>query len=96
MAYKVIISRNAEIEIEVAYDYYGKFSKQAMKSFRSQLHECYKRLKENPFFEVRYLTVRGLPFKKYPYIMLFRINENTKTVFVLSVFCTHQNPEKYP
>ena len=96
MAFKIVVSRNAEIDITVAYEYYNQFSKQAVKSFRKQLNECYKNLEKNPFFQLRYLAVRGLPFQKYPYIVFFKINETTKTVFVLSVFCTHHTPQKYP
>lgn len=96
MAFKVVISKEAEIEVDDALQYYKRFSNQTAKSFQKQLNFCYKKLKENPFFQVRYLNVRGLPLSKYPYLLLFRISEEKKTVFILSVFCTHQNPEKYP
>ena len=96
MVYKIIVSPEAEKEIDNAFEYYVGFSKSGGKSFNKQLSESYKKLKINPFFEKRYLNVRVLPFPKYPYIILFRIDEIKKKVFVLSVFCTHQNPEKYP
>ncbi len=97
MAFKIIVSPEAEKEIDIAFEYYVEFSKSAGKSFNKQLSESYKKLKKlNPFFERRYLNVRALPFSKYPYLVLFRIDEIRKIVFILSVFCTHQNPEKYP
>lgn len=96
MAFKVVISCNAETEISIAYDYYARFSKSAVMSFRKQLIYSYKKIQQNPFFEIRYLDIRALPIRKYPYILFFRVNELTKTIYILSVFCTHQNPEKYP
>ncbi|RRQ46906.1 type II toxin-antitoxin system RelE/ParE family toxin [Chryseobacterium sp. SC28] len=96
MAYKIVISPEAEKEIDHAFEYYAEFSKSAGKSFKKQLLDSYKKLRLNPFYERRYLNVRVLPFPKYPYIILFRIDELKKTVYILSVFCTHQDPEKYP
>ena len=96
MAYKIVLSPKAEIEIDDAIGYYSKFSKSAAKSFKKQLANSYKKIRQNPFFEKKYNNVRSLPFSKYPYIVLFRIDEIAKKAFVISVFCTHQNPEKYP
>lgn len=96
MVYKIILSPKAEIEISDAFYYYSRFSKSAAKSFKKQLSDSYRKIRQNPFFEKKYYNVRVLPFSKYPYIILFRVDETAKKVFVLSVFCTHQNPEKYP
>ena len=96
MAYKIVLSPKAEIEIDNAIQYYNQFSKSAAKSFKKQLSNSYKKIRLNPFFEKKYNNVRFLPFSKYPYIVLFRIDEVSKKAFVLSVFCTHQNPKKYP
>lgn len=96
MAYKIVLSPKAEIEIDDAVQYYNQFSKSAAKSFKKQLSNSYKKIRLNRFFEKKYNNVRFFPFSKYPYIVLFRVDEAAKKVFVLSIFCTHQNPEKYP
>ncbi|MCY0969770.1 type II toxin-antitoxin system RelE/ParE family toxin [Chryseobacterium wangxinyae] len=96
MIYKIVLSPKAEIEIDDAIQYYNHFSKSAAKSFKKQLSNSYKKIRLNPFFEKKYNNVRFLPFSKYPYIVLFWIDEVAKKAFVLSVFCTHQNPENYP
>lgn len=96
MEYKIVLSPKAEIEVDDAIQYYNRFSKSAAKSFKKQLSDSYRKIRLNPFFEKKYNNVRFLPFSKYPYIVLFRVDEIAKKVFVLSVFCAHQNPEKYP
>jgi plasmid stabilization system protein ParE len=96
MEYKIVLSPKAEIEIDDAIQYYNQFSKSAARSFKNQLSDSYKKIRLNPFFEKKYNDVRFLPFSKYPYIVLFRVDEIAKKVFVLSVFCARQNPEKYP
>lgn len=96
MAYKIVLSPKVEVEVDDVIKYYNQFSKSAAKSSKKQLSDLYKKIRLNPFFEKKYNSVRSLPFSKYPYIILFRIDETAKKVYVLSVFCTHQNPEKYP
>lgn len=90
MEYKIVLSPKAEIEIDDAIQYYNQyynqFSKSAARSFKKQLSDSYKKIRLNPFFEKKYNDVRFLPFSKYPYIVLFRVAEIAKKVFVLSVF----------
>ncbi len=69
MAFKVVISRNAETEISIAYDYYARFSKSPVMSFRKQLIYSYKKIQKNHFFEIRYLDIRALPIRKYSELM---------------------------
>ncbi len=39
---------------------------------------------------------RGLPMKKFPYMIIFKMDEPEQTVFMKAIFHTSQNPEKYP
>ncbi|SDL84293.1 type II toxin-antitoxin system RelE/ParE family toxin [Chryseobacterium taihuense] len=96
MAFKILISPIANNNIDDAIKYYKLQSQSAAKSFRKKLLDAYKSLQINPFFAVKYKDVRAIPLKKLPYLVLFDVDEKEKIVNILSVFCTHQNPEKYP
>jgi plasmid stabilization system protein ParE len=96
MAFKILISPIATDNIDDAIKYYKMQSQTAAKSFRKKLLDAYKSLQTNPFFAVKYRDVRAIPLKKLPYLILFDVNEKDQIVNILSVFCTHQNPEKYP
>jgi len=85
MAYKIVLSPKAEIEIDDSIQYYHQFSKSAAKSFKKQLSNSYKRIRINPFFEKKYSDVRILPFSKYPYIIVFRVDEIARK-FLFSLF----------
>ncbi|WP_354359720.1 type II toxin-antitoxin system RelE/ParE family toxin [Pedobacter sp. UYP30] len=39
---------------------------------------------------------RGLPMKKFPYIIFYTISEEQKTIIIKAVFHTSQDTEKYP
>ncbi|MGD1320277.1 type II toxin-antitoxin system RelE/ParE family toxin [Chryseobacterium sp. 2R14A] len=96
MAFKILVSPIANNNIDEAIKYYNMQSQSAAKSFRKKLIDAYKYLQINPFFAVKYKDVRAIPLKKLPYLVLFDVDEKEKIVNILSVFCTHQNPEKYP
>lgn len=96
MAYEIVILDRAQEEINSAFEYYAEISIAVLKSFDEQLEQVYQRLETNPFFQSRYKNLRTLPFKTFPYITFFTVDENEKTVYIYSVFNTSQNPEKYP
>ena len=86
----------AEDNIEEATDYYANISLKVVKSFNKQLDLSINRIVSNPYFQKRFKNVRALPVKKFTYIIFYEVNDEEKVIYILSVFCTHQNPEKYP
>ncbi|MBO6186326.1 MAG: type II toxin-antitoxin system RelE/ParE family toxin [Chryseobacterium sp.] len=96
MAFEIFQYPEADEDILDAVNYYKEISNSVASNFERQLSKAYDKLERNPFFQIRYDDVRVLPLKKFPYIILFHIDELKKIVYVISVFCTHQNPEKYP
>lgn len=96
MNYKVVIEPRAIIDIQDAVDYYDSKSEGLGIRFYKTLEEHIELIAKAPFFQVRYKDYHALPIQKFPFIILYFINEETKTVFVMSVFNTFLNPIKYP
>lgn len=96
MAFKVLISPRAQKEIEIAIEYYALHSSDAPSNFISALQEIYGILAINPFFRIRYKSVRAVLLKRFPHYLFFVINENQKTVRVLSCFHGRRNPTTRP
>ncbi|MBD0726049.1 plasmid stabilization protein [Flavobacterium sp. L1I52] len=97
MNYKVIVSPIASKNIEDAVEYYiSKASKKVALDFLDDYKEIYKALQINPFYQIHDSNYHLIPFKKFPYIAFFIIDEPGKTVFLNAVFHTSQNPDKYP
>ena len=96
MAYSIIVSPRAQIEIEYAIDYYALNSENAPSKFIFVLQEAYKTLKINPFFSMRYKNVRALKLNKFSYSLYFTIIEEQKIVQVLSCFHNKRNPVTRP
>lgn len=96
MSYNLVILDKAQEDIDEAYEYYAEISLSVLQSFDSQLEQVYQSLELNPFFQFRYKGLRALPFKSFPYMAFFDVDEKEKQVFIYSVFNTHQDPQKYP
>ena len=94
MAYRLLILPQAEEEIDKAYEYYSQISELTVINFDNQLEEVYQNLELNPFYQVRYKGLRAIPFKSYPYLVYFNIDQEQKTVYIYSVFNTYQSPDK--
>ena len=96
MAFKVVVSPRAQQEIENAIDYYAKYSSVAPINFINILNDTYLTLSFNPQFVVVYKNIRVLKINKFPHSLYFTVNENTKTVKILSCFHNKRNPDKRP
>lgn len=96
MAFDFRFSSLADKNIEDATDYYAQISVKILKNFNKQLDFSISRIITNPYFQKRFKSVRAFPVKKFPYIIFYEVSEEEKMIYILSVFCTHQNPEKYP
>lgn len=94
MGYKITISPLADLELAETYSYYAEISLEVLKTFDKEILASYEGLKMNPFFQERYKNVRGLPFKKFPFIIFFTLNEIDRIVEIRSVFQTDQDSKK--
>lgn len=92
--FKLIISEKAENQIEEVFSHYNLISDKVADNFLIQLHNCINTIHKNPtIFQVFKTHFRQLPLKKYPYIVVYSI-ENKNTIVILSVFHTSRNPNK--
>ncbi|MDY0989892.1 type II toxin-antitoxin system RelE/ParE family toxin [Flavobacterium sp. CFBP9031] len=96
MIFEVVIEPRALADIQDAIDYYESKQIGLGEYFYQVIDEHLDTISRNPFFEIRYKDYRGLPTKKFPFIIFYFLDEEIKKVFILSVFNTSLNPSKYP
>ncbi|WP_339888444.1 type II toxin-antitoxin system RelE/ParE family toxin [uncultured Flavobacterium sp.] len=95
MNFKVSLSHNAIKNIDNSIEYYIlEANKKVAQNFLKDFKEVYKALEKNPFYQFHDLNYRFLPFKKFPYIVFYIIDEANKNVLINAVFHTSQNPKK--
>lgn len=97
MAFKVIISDEAKIDLEYSYLYYREnANKKVADNFIKDFNKIRTTISDNPYFKIWFEDFRAVPLKKYPFLIFFSIDEKENIILVARVFHTSQNPEKYP
>lgn len=95
MNFKVSLSPIAIKNIDDAIDYYIKeVNKKVAYDFLKDFQNVYKALEKNPFYKIHDSNYRFFPFKKFPFIAFYILNESNKSVLINAVFHTSQNPDK--
>lgn len=94
MTYTVVIDNKALQDAQEAIDYYEEQQAGLGERFEKELNQQITLLEKNPFFRIRYDQIRCLPLNKFPYMIHFTIDEPAKTISVMAVFHTAQNPKK--
>jgi|SRR5690554_6977022 len=96
MLFKVSVLLQAQREIDEAIEYYAEISPSIPPKFIHDLEVAYNTLSETPYYQKRYLNLRGFPMKRFPFILFFTIDEKQQKVRIVSCFHTSKNPDKYP
>lgn len=94
MGSKLIIEPEAEIEIYDAIDWYESKQLGLGKEFYNYLEGYFETLRNgNADFSIKRKPVfRELPLKRFPFVIIYEKIKDT--IFVYSVFNTHQHPLK--
>src|SRR5215475_8303538 len=91
--YKVIFSPHALTDLEDAVHYYNLQQKGLGKRFASQVQLALKSIKNNPHFaSFRYDDVRCAQVPRFPYLVHYTIDKDTRTVLIAAVYSTRQQP----
>ncbi|WP_294288575.1 type II toxin-antitoxin system RelE/ParE family toxin [uncultured Chryseobacterium sp.] len=97
MAFKIEYTHQAEIDIYQAIDYYlTNASRKTAKSFYKKLIEAENSLISISHFQIIYDDFHRFPMKTFPYIIIYKIENEKQIIRIYRVFHTSQNPEKYP
>ncbi len=93
MACTVYMTPSAINDIEEALKYYNTKVTDLGFKFADEVDDNLESIAQNPYaFAERYKNVRGKLVKRFPYLILYKINDTTTVIEVIRVFNTYQNP----
>jgi toxin ParE1/3/4 len=93
MAYTVYITPSAINDIEEALEYYNDKVTNMGFRFTDDVDNNLQSIAQNPHaFAKRYKNVRGKLLNKFPYLILYQINEPISGIEIIRLFNTYQNP----
>ncbi len=83
MSYKIKLEKGAELDIddEALFYYKTKVSVRIARNFKKEVKDTLRYIKMNPFYRFYHKDFRGIPLKKYPYIIFYKVNEKILGVF---------------
>ena len=94
MKYDVVIKEEADEDVANAFSWYEDQKEGLGERFLLCLDEYYDVISENPhIFQAKYNARRQAILKRFPYVIIYEVEENT--VVVYAVFHTSQNPKKW-
>jgi plasmid stabilization system protein ParE len=95
--YTVKLLTEAEIELTDACKWYEKQQRGLAKKFLAEVKHYLKLIAKNPLqFEVKFSNrYRFAVLHIFPYFIAYRIEEDTKFVYVISIFHTSRNPVNF-
>ena len=93
MSYKYIYDPIALTEYKDAVSWYNARSKKAAEIFVIEVTKKIGQICSNPFRNRNeYKSFKEISLKKYPYCIVYFVDENTKTVVITSVYHHKRNP----
>jgi|SRR5665213_332036 len=97
MAYKYTFDPIAADEYEDAFKWYEKKSIVAADNLILAVQDAIKGICANPFmYRNTYKKLRELALKKYPYNLIYFIDENKQLITIISLYHHKRNPkDKY-
>jgi len=86
VSYRVVVRRNAELDIAGAIHWYQERRRGLGSEFHAQFSRTIERLADNPLiYPVVYRGVRRAVLHRFPYLVWYRVQDSVITVLA----CTH-------
>jgi plasmid stabilization system protein ParE len=93
--YKTIIRERASKEYLEAIEWYEKRSLQAVENFILIVQQTLNEIEDRPdHFRIVYKNYREAKTKRYPYSIVYFIDEKKQSVIITTLFHHKRNPKK--
>ena len=93
MSYKLLYTPIALIDYKASVNWYAVRSSNAAENFVAEVKSCIKAICNNPQqFKNRYKNFRETSLKKYPFYIIYFVDEINKVVIVTAIYHHKRNP----
>ena len=94
MRFQLKIDIDALNDIQETFEWYELQSKELGLRYKTQAKKQINSLKKDPYlFSIKYNEIRCRKIEKFPFLIHYLININSKLITVFAVFHTSRNPE---
>lgn len=93
MSYVPLFTPVALIDYKVSVNWYAERSNKAAENFVTEVNDCIETICRNPLqFNSRYKNFRETSLKKYPFYIIYFIDEHKKIVVITAIYHHKRNP----
>ncbi len=93
--YSLTVSLKAEKELLNSFDWYEAQQENLGNRFLLHVLEKLNKIAEDPlYYPIKHNFFRETRVVSFPFLIIFRVNEEKKAIRIVSVFHTAQNPTK--
>ena len=93
--YRYILDSRAQEEYETSVDWYAKRSEQATVKFINAVTAALELICEHPYTYKKFKTnCYEAILKKYPFSIIYTIEDFSESIIILSIFHHKRNPKK--
>lgn len=93
MPYTIFITPTAMEDISAAIDHYNAIATDLGYRFSELVADYFNRIAGLPTASaIRYKDVRCKPMKRFPFLIMFTIDEKANAINILRIFNTYQEP----
>ena len=95
MSYIIVYQERALIEYEIAIEWYSERSERAALNFEKAVNRQIDSLRSDPVsYKKTYKQFREISLKKYPFSIVYLVNDKENKVVISSVFHHKRNPKE--
>ena len=93
--YNIELLSGAEDELSEAFDWYEEKQKGLGLKLYNEVKYFLSLLENNPYqYQIRYAEeLRAVALKKFPYLVIYWVDDINNIVYILSLFHTIRNPK---
>ncbi len=81
------------LDIDEAVLYYNSKQNGLGRRFYLAYKKSIKIIQTTPHFRIFYKDIRCFQIDKFPYLIHFSVDDNTKQIFIEAVICAYKNPD---
>lgn len=92
--FDVVLTRDAQIDLDEIFVWYEEQKEGLGFDFVSRFELILQKLSGNPYYASFILDdARGVSIKKFPYEIIYRVNNAKQQVRIIAIIHQHRNPE---
>ena len=95
MSYRCRLHEKAQLDYEASLEWYAVRSIKAAENFIQEVEYAFQLIIDNPLrWRNEYKNFRELGLKKYPFVIVYTVEESEELVTIIAIFHTSRNPNK--